>query len=116
MSRSAKTGIDTIVAEPKLAEAVRRLVEVYEPELLYLFGSAARGEAGPDSDFDLLVVVGDEAPPEMRRAGKGYEALWGLGVPIDIVVWARGDFDRRLHLRASLPSTVVREGVLLHAA
>lgn len=116
MTRSAETRQGSVGADPAFAEVVRRLVDVYRPDFVYLFGSAARGEAGPDSDLDLLVVVGDEASPEMRRAGKGYEALWGLGVPVDIVVWARGEFDRRLHLRASLPATVIREGVLLHAA
>jgi predicted nucleotidyltransferase len=37
----------------RLTEAVRRLVEAYRPERIYLFGSMARGDAGPDSDFDL---------------------------------------------------------------
>lgn len=116
MAGSAKTSRGGFDADAALEEAVRRLVDVYRPDFVYLFGSVARGEAGPDSDFDLLVVVADAAPPQLRRAGKGYEALWGLGVPVDIVVWTRGDFDRRLHLKASLPATVVREGVLLHAA
>jgi len=99
-----------------LKEVVRRLVDLHSPELVYLFGSTARGEAGADSDYDLCIVVRDDAPGEPRRAGRGYDALWGLGVPVDIVVWTRGEFERRLHLRASFPSTVVREGLLLHAA
>ncbi|MCZ7664277.1 MAG: nucleotidyltransferase domain-containing protein [Thermoleophilia bacterium] len=116
MAGGAETSRSVLGADAALTEAVRRLVDVYRPDFIYLFGSVARGEAGPDSDFDLLVVVADTAPPQLRRAGKGYEALWGLGVPVDIVVWTRGDFDRRLHLKASLPATVLREGVLLHAA
>ena len=36
-----------------LTDLVRRLVEAYHPERIYLFGSKARGDAGPDSDFDL---------------------------------------------------------------
>ena len=36
--------------DPALAEVVRRLVEAYQPECVYLFGSVARGDAGPDSD------------------------------------------------------------------
>ncbi len=51
-----------------LAEAVRRLVKAYRPERIYLFGSVARGDPGPDSDYDLLVVVPDDAPPERRRS------------------------------------------------
>ena len=52
------------VSDPLLAEIVRRLVEAYQPERIYLFGSKARGDAGADSDYDLMVVVPDDAPPE----------------------------------------------------
>ncbi len=116
MVSGAETSRGGFGADPALQEAVRRLVGVYHPDFIYLFGSVARGEAGPDSDFDLLVVVADTAPAQLRRAWIGYEALWGLGAPVDVVVWIRSEFDRRLHLKASLPATVVREGVLLHAA
>ena len=44
-------------------EAVRRMVEYFRPERIYLFGSTARGEARPDSDLDFLVVVPDDQPP-----------------------------------------------------
>ena len=50
------------VKDAELAEVVRRLVEAYQPERIYLFGSVASGDAGPDSDYDLLVVVPDDAP------------------------------------------------------
>ena len=36
-------------------EITRRLVEYYQPVRIYLFGSVARGDDGPDSDLDLLV-------------------------------------------------------------
>ena len=51
------------VEDPILAEIVRRLVETYRPERVYLFGSHARGDAGPDSDYDLMVVVPNQTPP-----------------------------------------------------
>lgn len=106
----------TAVSDPRLSEVVRRLIEAYAPERIYLFGSSARGEAGPDSDYDLLLVVPDDAPPERRRSRLAYERLWGTGTAVDVLVWTRSSFDRRLHLPASLPATVVREGQLLHAA
>src|SRR5206468_604697 len=65
--------------DPTLTEIVRRLVEAYHPERVYLFGSHARGEAGPDSDYDLMVVVPDNAPASLRRSDRGYRALAGLG-------------------------------------
>ena len=48
--------------DPALAEAVRRPIAVYQPERICLFGSVARGDAGPYSDYELLVVVPDDAP------------------------------------------------------
>ena len=102
--------------DPILAEVVCRLVEAYRPERIYLFGSVARGDAGPDSDYDILVVVGDDAPAERRRSRLAYEVLWGTGVAADVLVWSAGQFESRVHLASSLPATGIREGKLLHAA
>ena len=102
--------------DPLLAESVRRLVEAYQPERIYLFGSAARGDGGPDSDYDLLVVVPDDAPPQRKRSRLAYEVLWGTGKAADVLVCTHSYFEARRHLKASLPGTVLREGVLLHAA
>ncbi len=107
---------DLLKGDPALSEIVRRLVEAYEPEEVYLFGSRARGDTGPDSDYDLLVVVPDEAPPSRKRSRLAYERLWGTGTGADVLVWTKGRFDSRLHLKASLPATVLREGKLLYAA
>jgi predicted nucleotidyltransferase len=49
--------------DPVLTEIISKLVEAYEPLNIYLFGSKARGEAGPDSDYDLMVIVTDGLPP-----------------------------------------------------
>jgi len=95
---------------------VSRLVEAYRPLYVFLFGSMARGTAGPDSDYDLLIVVPDNVEPERRRSKLGYQALAGTGVAADVVVCTRSYFDARRNLRASLPGTVLREGKLLHAA
>ena len=109
-------GPDLLRHDSILAEIVRRLVDAYRPERIYLFGSKARGEAGPDSDYDLLVVVADDAPADHRRSRLAYDALWGVRTAADIVVWTRTAFERRSRVPASLPATVLREGTLLHAA
>ena len=97
-----------------LAEVTRRLAEAYKPERIYLFGSAARGDAGPDSDYDLLVVVADDAPPERRRSRLAYEVLRGTGTAADVVVCTRSYFEARRNLKASLPGTILREGLVVH--
>ena len=102
--------------DPKLAEIVRRLVEAYQPERIYLFGSRARGDARPESDYDLLMLVREVAEPLYRLSQQAHSLVWDLGVAADILVWPADRFDRRVHLRASLPGTVVREGRLVYAA
>jgi excisionase family DNA binding protein len=103
-------------SDPVLDEIVRRLIEAYEPERVYLFGSTARGATASDSDYDVLVLVPDDAPAERRRSRLGYDALWGVDAAVDVVVWTRSAFDARTEAATSLPATVLREGVLLHAA
>lgn len=93
-----------------------RLVEAYQPERIYIFGSKARGDYGEDSDFDLMVVVPDEAQDARKRSRLAYEHLWGTGTAADVLVWTRERFESRACLRASLPGTIMREGRLLYAA
>ena len=99
-----------------LQEIVRRLINAYEPEKIYLFGSVARGEEGEESDYDLLVIVPDSASPDRKRSQLAYHALRGTGIAVDVLVWTKTAFDQRLHLKASLPSIVKEEGKLLYAA
>ena len=67
--------------DPVLAEVLGRLVAAYRPECVYLFGSVARGDAGPDSDYDLLVVVPDDAP---RNAGAAAWRMKFCGAPVPL--------------------------------
>lgn len=106
----------TFTCDPRLAEILRRLIAAYEPQRIYLFGSCARGEAGPDSDFDLMVVVPDDAAPDRTRSRLAYRVLRGTRVAVDVLVWTRGNFESRLGVPASLPATVEREGLVLYAA
>ncbi len=77
--------LDEIVGRVSAVPGVMRIV---------LFGSAAEGRMGPDSDVDLLVVVKD-GMHRRRTAQFIYEELSGLGVPKDIVVVTESDV--RLH-------------------
>jgi uncharacterized protein len=107
-----------LTAENKraLVRIIELLAVAYQPDRIYLFGSKARGDSGPDSDFDLMVVVPDDAPEDHKRSRLAYERLWGTGTAADVLVWTCGRFESRVHLRASLPGTILREGRLLYAA
>jgi predicted nucleotidyltransferase len=98
-----------------IEEITRRLVEYYHPDRIYLFGSETRGEAGPDSDLDFLVVVPDDTPKEVMRSWDLYRQFAEIEVAKDVVPWRRSDFEGRAkHVKTSLPATVVREGRLLY--
>jgi len=68
-----------------LDDVVRRIVEVAAPEKIILFGSAARGELGPNSDIDLLVIKGGEYDPG-RLAEQIYLRLHGAAAAVDVIV------------------------------
>ena len=48
------------------ADLLQSVVAYFGPRQVILFGSHARGEAGPDSDIDLVVVLDDDAPRGTR--------------------------------------------------
>ncbi len=99
-----------------IAEITRRLVDYFHPERVYLFGSAARGDDSPDSDLDFCVVLPDDAPERFYRPGI-HRALWGVGAAADVVRWPASEFERRaIHVKASLPATIMREGKVLYDA
>ncbi|MCX6023648.1 MAG: nucleotidyltransferase domain-containing protein [Chloroflexi bacterium] len=98
------------------ARIVERLVVAYEPLRISLFGSKARGDDGPDSDFDLMVIVPADAASERQGGRLALQALRGTGTAADVLVQTEAYFSSRTHLLSSLPGTIVREGRLLYAA
>lgn len=98
-----------------IEEITKRLVEFYHPVRIYLFGSEARGDAGPDSDFDFCVVLPDDAPEGLFRDRSIHQRFRGLNASVDVVRLSFRDFDTRAaHVVASLRATVVREGRALY--
>ena len=111
-----RPGGSTAVADPLLDETVRRLVDTFQPEQIYLFGSRARGDSQADSDYDLMVVVSDSDLPPHRRAQHAHLALRDVHVAADILVWTRQEFDHFLPVPGSLAAPILREGRLLYDA
>jgi predicted nucleotidyltransferase len=98
---------------PMIHRMVKRIVDRFQPERIILFGSHARGDAGPDSDVDLLVVMPVRGSIRETRINIG-AALSEYGVPVDIVVATPEQFARRRGIPGTIERPAFLEGVVLH--
>jgi uncharacterized protein len=103
------------VTPEKIAEAVRRIVEAARPVRVILFGSQARGEAGRDSDVDL-VVVEREVHNRYAEIVRLMETLRGLILPVEILVISQRDFDYWSDVPGNVYRAAKLEGKALYEA
>lgn len=99
------------VPEPLL----KRIVEVWDPLELWVFGSRARGDAREHSDWDLLAIVPDDAPDRLLDPVEARRRLRDLHLAVDLIAARREDFDEGARLFGSLAQIVTDEGVVVHA-
>jgi predicted nucleotidyltransferase len=93
---------------------VKRLVDEFNPETIYLFGSYAWGQPEDESDVDLLVIVKTSRQKPVQRAVRAQRSLRGIKLPVDVLVKTRREFQRYLPVKASLEAQIIREGKLLY--
>lgn len=100
----------------QLTEAARRMAAAATcPSTVIVFGSYARGDATDASDLDLVVVqnkVEDKAGEYLRLKA----AVGRIGVGVDLVLFARPEFDRRSLVPGTLPYWAKKEGRVLYDA
>jgi predicted nucleotidyltransferase len=101
-------------ARAHLDRMVERIVKKFHPERVILFGSHARGEAGPDSDIDLLVVMDFEGSACDKRLAI-QEVLHAIPRPIDVIVTTPEDFAWRKEVVGTIEWPAAREGKVLYA-
>jgi predicted nucleotidyltransferase len=94
---------------------VRRLVRQFDPDQIILFGSHARGTAGPDSDVDLLVVMPVERKDKPALEVAMGVALHDIRVPLDIIVTSPEDLAWRRRYPGTLERPATLEGKVLYA-
>jgi predicted nucleotidyltransferase len=98
-----------------LDEIVRRIVRIARPEKIILFGSAARGDMGPHSDIDLLVVKRGKYR-HIDLVGDIYANLRGVGAAVDIIVATPEELQRYGESFALVYYPALHEGRVLYAA
>lgn len=103
----------TVKPQEIIKKMVRRIVRKFKPDQVVLFGSYARGTAGPDSDVDLLVVM----PVMGSKTEKMIEirvALSGMGLSKDIVVATPEDVKKYRDIIGTVLYPAFREGKILY--
>jgi predicted nucleotidyltransferase len=95
------------IMDPKLESKIRHIVDVLNrglgPRKIIVFGSYARGNANPDSDLDILLVMDDSAN-RRETAVAAYRLLGPIGISKDIVVVTESD----IRDFGTLPGTVLQ--------
>jgi uncharacterized protein len=104
-----------MIADSIISEVVRRLVNVYHPLKVYLFGSYAWGEPREESDLDLLVIVDQSDQKIHHRSVLGERALMGLMIDRDILVYTQKEFDERAKSKTSMFHQIKMQGKCLYA-
>ena len=99
-----------------LDDIVDRVVKVLHPVEIYLFGSNVGGAPDDHSDVDLLVVVDDSQASPRELARRGRRSLWGIGIPVDLLVCTTAEMGKWSQVPCNLIHTVAQEGQRVYAA
>lgn len=98
-----------------IEEVTQKLVPVYDPLVIYVFGSYAWGTPDDESDLDLLVVVEKYKKSRHETLVDGHRALSNLMVPKDILVFTKEEFDRYSADITRLCYKVKHKGKIIYA-
>src|SRR5438045_2873937 len=83
-----------MIPQSTIDEALRRLVKAYDPLQIYLYGDYAWGKPDEDSHLDLLIIIETSDEEAYKRGYLAFEALLGLKIPKNIIVFTKEEFER----------------------
>jgi len=100
-------------SEAALRQAVDRIATRFHPEKIILFGSRARGQGGPNSDADLLVIMPVNGS-KRQQAVQMDLALEGIPIPVDLLVVTPEEVQKYRDAAGTIIHEAVREGKVLY--
>jgi uncharacterized protein len=104
-----------MISEKTIEEVKKRLVETYNPIAIYIFGSYAWGTPTEDSDLDLVIVIDKSDEKSYSRPRPGQQALFGLGISKDIIVYTKDEFEKSSNNVTTLCHKIKNDGKVLYA-
>lgn len=99
---------------PQLRILLERIKATYDPIDVLLYGSQARGDATAQSDWDLKVIVADDAPEQLFSPMLGWRVQEGSGVHADVSCTRLSDFRADLSVANSAASHILDDSVVLN--
>jgi uncharacterized protein len=99
--------------DEKLKNITAQIIEKYQPEKIILFGSAARGEIGPNSDIDLLIIK-KNTPYYGADRTRELSKLIDRDLPLDLLVYRPEEFEKRVSMGDPFLKAILKEGKVLH--
>ena len=111
-STGASSTVIDMTHDELIAEAGRRLSEAAPKARIVLFGSHARGEAGPDSDLDFLIIEPD-VENRHQESVRLRRTLRGLGVPADVIVVSAEHVEEWGEVQGTMVHEALREAASL---
>ena len=100
----------------KIPEILDRLVSVYNPAFIYLYGSFAWGQPEKESDLDFFVILQDSSQKHAERIRTGLRALKGIQTNVDILVFTENEIASRRNHPSTLAYKVLNKGIKLYEA
>jgi len=101
--------------ENTLKKIVKRILLTVNPKKIILFGSAVRGEMGPNSDLDLLIIV-PSTEHQRKTAQKIYRNLIGISFAVDIVVVTEDNVELYKNNVGMVIKSAIQEGKVIYAS
>ena len=92
------------------------LIEIYHPSEIYIFGSYAWGTPNDASDIDFAVIVESSDLDMADRIRLSVNALWGVGVPADILVFTKAEIEEKSKYNSTLQFRILNEGAKIYEA
>lgn len=99
--------------EKEIESITIQIIEKYEPQKIILFGSAARGESGSDSDADFLIIK-KETPFYGADRIRELSRIVNRNIPVDFLVYRPEEFEKRVEMGDPFLKAIIKEGRVLY--
>jgi predicted nucleotidyltransferase len=104
----------TPALDAQVQATIDRIVALTAPDMIYLFGSRARGDAAPDSDLDLLIIVPDPVGDRRQRENELRGHFCGHRPIVEPWIMGRFEFEETRNVVGGLAYPATHNGFLVY--